>query len=102
MSVEQFFGPSTKDIAARFANDKTVVLEQTTDLVFEIALNLNQLGATVENCADRMTRQALDLNLLVSTALHDPRQAHRVIRVAFVDLHRQRCLGVTCIDAEHR
>ncbi len=49
-----------------------------------------------------MTREPLDLDLLVPTALHDPGQAHGIVAVALVDLHRQRRLGMTGIDADHR
>ena len=49
-----------------------------------------------------MTRQALDPDLLVPTTLHDPRQTHGIVPVALVDLQRERCLGMTSIDADHR
>ncbi len=49
-----------------------------------------------------MARHALDLDLPVPTALHDPRQTRGVVAVAFVYLHRQRRRGVTSLDADHR
>ena len=49
-----------------------------------------------------MARHALDLDFFVPTALHDPRQAHGIVAVALIDLHRQRRLGVTGINADHR
>jgi hypothetical protein len=102
MLVNQLFGPAAKDITTRFANDKTVVLQQATDLVLKIALDLDQLGPAIQYSPDLMTRQALDLDFLVPTALHDPGQSHGIVAVALVDLHRERRLGMTGIDANHR
>ena len=47
MLANGLFGPAVEDLATRFANDKTKVLEQAADLVFKIALDLDQLS-TVE------------------------------------------------------
>ena len=49
-----------------------------------------------------MTRQALDPDLLVPTTLHDPSQTHGIVPVALIDLQRERRLGMTGIDADHR
>jgi hypothetical protein len=49
------------------SDDETEVLQQTADLVLDIALDLDQLGAAVQNRPDLMTRHALDLDLLVPT-----------------------------------
>jgi hypothetical protein len=100
--AKQLFGPAVEEMAARFANDKTVVLEQATDLVLKITLDLDQLGPAVQDRPDLMTHHALDLDLLVPTTLHDPGQTHGVVTVALVEPHRQRRLGVPRIDADHR
>jgi hypothetical protein len=47
MSSNQLFCPTMEDPAARFANDQAEVLEQATDLVLEIALDLDQLSPAV-------------------------------------------------------
>ncbi len=44
MPVKQLFDPATEGIAAHFADDQTEVLQQATDLVLEITLDLDQLG----------------------------------------------------------
>ncbi len=90
LPANQLFGPATEDIAARLADDETVVLEQATDLVLEITLDLDQLSPAVQDRPDLMTREPLDLDFLVPTALHDPGQAHGIVAVALVDLQRQR------------
>ncbi len=72
MLGDQLFGPVAEDVAAHFADDQTEVLQQATDLVLEIAFDLDQLGAAVQERPDLMTRYALDPDLLVPTALHDP------------------------------
>ena len=41
MLTNEFFGPATEEVATGFANDQAMVLEQATDLVLEIALDLN-------------------------------------------------------------
>jgi hypothetical protein len=48
-----------------------------------------------------MTQQALDLDLLVPTAWHNPGQAQGIVPVALVDLQRKPRLGITGIDADH-
>src|SRR5262245_61024034 len=48
-----------------------------------------------------MASQALDLDLLVPTALHDPSQAEGIVAVALIDLQRQGRLSMTGIDADH-
>ena len=100
--VDQIFDPAAEDIALGRADDQADILEQTADLVVDIALGLDQLGPAVEQRPHLMTGQALDLDLLVPTALHDPRQADGVVAVGLVDLQRQRRLGVARIDADHR
>ncbi len=91
-----------EDVAARLADDEAEVLEQATDLVLEIALDLDQQGPAVQDSSDLMARDALDLDLLVPTTLHDPSQARGIVPVGLVDLQRQRRLGMTGIDADHR
>ena len=97
----ELFHPVAEDVATRFADAQAQVLQQATDLVLEIALDLDQLGPTVQDRPDLMTREPLDLNFLVPTALHDPGQADGIVAVALVDLHRQCRLGMTGIDADH-
>ena len=59
LPATQLFGPAPEDIAARLADDETVVLGQATDLVLEITLGLDQLGPAVQDGADLMTRLRL-------------------------------------------
>ncbi len=78
MAAKQLLDPAAEDSAARLADDQTEVFEQATDPVLEIALDLDQLGAAAQDRPDLMTRHALDLDLLVPTALHDPGQARGI------------------------
>ncbi len=41
MLTNEFLGPAAEEVATGFANDQAMVLEQATDLVLEIALDLN-------------------------------------------------------------
>src|SRR5262245_64470425 len=87
-------------LTPRRADQQTEVLQVSTDLVLEIALHLDQKAAALQKRTRCMTIQPLDANLLVPTALHDPRDAKGVIAIALVDLHPQHRLGVTGIDAD--
>ena len=100
--AKQFLGPLAEDIAARFADDETEVFQQATDRVLKITLDLHQQGPTVQDSPDLMACDALYLNFPVPAALHDSGQACGIIAVALIDLHRQRRLSVTGIDANHR
>ncbi len=90
MPAEQLLDPAAEDSAARLADDQTEVLEQATDLVLEITLDLDQLGPAAQDRPDLVTREALDLDFLVPTTLHDPGQAHGIVAVVLVDPQRQR------------
>ncbi len=74
----ELFDPAAEDITAGFADDETEVLQEPTDLVLEIAPDLDQQGPTVQRRPELLTRKLLDLDLLVPAALHDPRQAHGI------------------------
>src|SRR5262245_66614312 len=87
-------------LTSRHADQQTEVLQEPTDLVLEIALHLDQEGATLQKRTHRMTIQTPDANLLVPTALHDPRNTKGIIAIALVDLHLQHRLGLTGIDAD--
>jgi hypothetical protein len=47
MPSNQFLDPMMEAPTSRFANAQAEVLEWATDLVFEIALDLDQLGPAV-------------------------------------------------------
>ena len=53
---DEFFGPAGEDVALRLADNQAEVLEQTADLVSQIALDSHQQGPTVQDRADLMTR----------------------------------------------
>ena len=57
MPRDQLFHPASEDIALRLANDQAEVLEQATDLVAQIALDIDQQGAAVKHRAYAVTRQ---------------------------------------------
>jgi hypothetical protein len=99
---DELFHAAAEDITASLADTKAQVLQQTADFILEIALDLHQLGAAVQDSSDLMAGHALDLDLLIPAALHDPGQPDGIVAVILIDLHRQRRLGVTGIDANHR
>ncbi len=86
MPVDQLFSPMAEHGTAHLADDQTVVLQQTPDLIFEIAFHLDQQSAAVQHRPDLMTRDPLDPDFLVPTTLHDPGQSHGIIAVGLVDL----------------
>jgi len=58
--AKQLFDPATEDVISRFADDQNQVLEQTTDLVLKITLDLDQLVPAVQHRPDLVTRHALE------------------------------------------
>ena len=54
--AKQFFDPAGEDVALRLADNQAEVLEQTADLVSQIALDSHQQGPTVQYRADLLTR----------------------------------------------
>ncbi len=84
----ELFHSAAEDVALRLADAQAQVLQEATDLVLEIALDFDQLGPAVQDRPDLMTREPLDLDLLVPTALHDPRDPGGIVTIALVDLHR--------------
>ncbi|MCH7485578.1 MAG: hypothetical protein IIC04_01135 [Proteobacteria bacterium] len=99
MPGDEFFHSAAENLAFRVADDQTKILQETAHLVSQIALDLHQQGAAVQDRPGLMTREPLDPDFLVPTAPHDPGRAHGVVAVALVDSHRQRRLGMTGIDA---
>ncbi len=53
---DKLFDPVAEDVATGLANAQAEVLQQATNLVLEIALDLDQLGAGVQDRPDLMTR----------------------------------------------
>ena len=52
-------------------DDEAKILQQAADLVFEIALHVDEQSTADEQCLDRVTVEILDANFLVPTTLHD-------------------------------
>src|SRR5690242_6123542 len=71
------------------ADDKTKVLEQTTELVLKIALDLDQQRPAREQCLDSVAIKVLDVHFLEPAGLHDACDASRIVAVVLVDLHLQ-------------
>ena len=65
----ELFHPAAEDVTAGFADAQAQVLQQAADFVLEIALDLDQLSAAVENRSDLMTGHALDLDLFIHSVI---------------------------------
>src|SRR2546423_2897984 len=85
--LDQFLGPHRKDIELGTADHETDVLEQATDLVLEIALDLDQQRPARQQRPNRVAIEALDAHLLKPAGLHDAGDAGRIIAVTLIDLH---------------
>ena len=84
------------------ADDKTKVLEQATDLVLKIALDLDQQRPAREQCLDSVAIKVLDAHFLEPAGLHDACDASRIVAVVLVDLHLQHRFCMASIDTDYR
>src|SRR5256885_12256207 len=100
--LDQFLGPHRKDIELGTADHETDVLEQATDLVLEIALDLDQQRPARQQRPNRVAIEALDAHLLKPAGLHDAGDAGRIVAVTLIDLHLEYRLGVARVDADQR
>src|SRR6476659_709506 len=99
--LDQLCGSHSKDIELATADGQTEALEKATDLVLEIALDLDQQRPARQQCLDRVAVEVLDAHLLEPAGLHDASNAGRIIAVALVDLHLEHRLCMARIDADH-
>src|SRR6476646_5308111 len=83
------------------ADDKTKVLEQATDLVLKIALDLDQQRSARQQCLDRVAIKVLDTHFLEPAGLHDACDASRIVAVVLVDLHLQHRFCMASIDTDY-
>ena len=86
--LDQFLGPHRKDIELGTADHETDVLEQATDLVLEIALDLDQQRPARQQRPNRVALEALDAHLLKPAGLHDAGDAGRIAAVKVRDKTR--------------
>src|SRR5436190_633167 len=100
--LDQFLGSHGKDIELGTADHETDVLEQATDLVLEITLDLDQQGPARQQRPNRMAIEVLDAHLLEPAGLHDAGDTGRIVAVTLIDLHLEYRLGVARVDADHR
>src|SRR6516162_6490121 len=100
--LDQFLGPHGKDIEFGTADHETDVLEQATDLVLEIALDLDQQRPARQQRPNRVAIEVLDAHLLKPAGLHDAGDPGSIIAVALIDLHFEYRLSVARVDADHR
>jgi Major Facilitator Superfamily len=84
---DQPLGPHGEDIELGAADDETEVLKQTTDLVLEITLDLDQQRPARQQRPDRVAVEILNADLLEPARLHDAGDTSCIIAVAFVYLH---------------
>src|SRR5437660_7452492 len=98
----QFLGSHGKDIELGTADHETDVLEQATDLVLEITLDLDQQGPARQQRPNRMAIEVLDAHLLEPAGLHDAGDAGSIVAVTLIDLHLKHRLGMARIDTDHR
>src|SRR5262245_61420257 len=99
--LDQFLGPHGKDIEFGTADHETDVLEQATDLVLEIALDLHQQRPARQQRPNRVAIEVLDAHLLKPAGLHDA-GAGRIIAVTLIDLHLEYRSGMARVDTDHR
>src|SRR6266516_2146048 len=98
--LDQFLGSHGKDIELGTAD--TDVLEQATDLVLEITLDLDQQGPARQQRPNRMAIEVLDAHLLEPAGLHDAGDAGSIVAVTLIDLHLKHRPGMARIDTDHR
>src|SRR5262245_8428729 len=84
------------------ADHETDVLEQATDLVLKIALDLNQQRPARQQSPNRVAIEVLDAHLLKSAGLHDTGDAGCIVAVTLIDLHLEYRSGMARVDADHR
>src|SRR2546423_14012684 len=100
--LDQFLRPHRKDIELGAADHETDVLEQATDLVLEIALDLDQQRPARQQRPNRVAIEALDAHLLNPASLHDAGDAGRIVAVTLIDLHLEYRSGMARVDTDHR
>src|SRR5258706_4815083 len=100
--LDQVLGPHRKDIELGTADHETDVLEQATDLVLDITLDLDQQRSARQQRPNRVAIEVLDAHLLKPAGLHDAGNAGRIVAVTLIDLHLEYRLGVARVDADHR
>src|SRR5215471_7225018 len=99
---DQFLGSHGKDIEFGTADHETDVLEQATDLVLEIALDLDQQRPARQQRPNRVAIEVLDAHLLKPAGLHDAGNAGRIVAVNLIDLHLEYRLCMARVDTDHR
>jgi hypothetical protein len=67
------------------ADHEPKVLEEPTDLVLEISLNLDEQSSADEKSLDIVTVEVFNAHPLVPSALHNTRDADSVVAIALVD-----------------
>jgi len=88
--LDQLLDPRHEDIELGTADDETEVLEKSTDMVFEIALDLDQQRP------DRVAADILDV-----TSLNQPVCMMRAIPIASLrSLYLEHRLGMARVDAD--
>src|SRR5262245_3357651 len=92
--LDQLLGPHSKNIELGTANHETDVLEQATDLVLEITLDLDQQRPARQQRPNRVAIDIFDAHLLKPAGLHDAGDPGSIIAVALIDLHFEYRLGV--------
>jgi hypothetical protein len=87
--------PLTSDL-----EDQTESLQQSADRILDLQGRGDELGACADHRADRVGIHTLDQHLPVPADANHLCDPLRVVGVSFVNLERQRRLGMTGIDAE--
>src|SRR5262249_15820680 len=100
--LDQFLGPHRKDVELGSADYQTDVLEQATDLVLNIALDLDQQRPARQQRPNRVAIEVLDAHLLKPAGLHDAGNAGRIVAVTLIDLHLEYRSGMARVDTDHR
>src|SRR5262245_20534025 len=100
--LDQFLGSHGKDIELGTADHEADVLEEATDLVLEVSLDLHQQRPARQQRFDGMIIEVLDADLLKPAGLHDAGDAGRVVAVTLIDLHLEYRLGMARVDTDHR
>src|SRR4030095_5987299 len=98
--LDQLLGPHSKDIELGTADHETDVLEQATDLVLEITLDLDQQRPARQQRPNRVAIDMFDAHLLKPAGLHDAGDPGSIIAVVLIDLHFEYRLGVARVDAD--
>jgi hypothetical protein len=79
--LRQFRNAYGEYIHLRTADHQPKVLEEPTDLILEISLNLDEQSSADEKSLDSVTVEVFNAHLLVPSALHNARDADSVVAI---------------------